>query len=50
MDTTTIHARFKHFVEANLMQSIDAEGTKLYKAYAEFAKLKWDNKLFNGSC
>ena len=45
MDTTTIHARFKHFVEANLMQPIDAEGTKLYEAYAEFAKLKWDNKL-----
>ena len=46
MQSNTIHTRFKHFIEVNLQQTINGEqGIKLYEAYAEFSKLKWNDKL-----
>ncbi len=46
MESNTIHARFKHFIETNLMLAVNEEGTKLYEAYREFSKLKWtDHQL-----
>lgn len=40
---SNIHARFRHFVETNLMQDIGE--MKLFEAYREFSKLKWSDQL-----
>ncbi len=45
MESNTIHTRFKHFIEVNLLQPVDDGGTKVYEAYREFSKLKWQDKL-----